>query len=117
MPAASLLVASGSDRVRLAAVAVDAATRVPGVVAVDPGPARTHLTTSGAVEIPGVSVVAEPGGRYSVDLGLCARLVPLEALAEAVGEHVAAAADSAGLGHRLGTTSVTFHDVVAEGAP
>lgn len=82
----------------------------------DAGPARRHATTSGAVEVAGVSVVAESGGRYSVELGLCAQLVPLEALADAVSDQVAAAAASAGLGDRLGTTSVTFHDLLDEGA-
>lgn len=103
-------VAPGSDRVRLAALAIDAAVAVDGVTAADAGPHLLHVTTSGATSVIGARVVAEPGG-YSIDLGLCARLVPLEALAESVRSCVTRAVTHAGLGERVGAVSVTFHDV------
>lgn len=107
---------SGSDRVRLAAQAVDGATRVDGVTAADAGPRGLHVTNSGSTVVVGALVVAEPGGRYSIDLGLCAQLVPLEALADRVREGVARSAVGAGLGDRVGAISVTFHDLAAPAA-
>lgn len=111
MPASPVHVAPGSDRVRLAALAVDAATGVDGVSAADAGPALLHVTISGATEVIGALVVAEPEGRYSVDLGLRAFLVPLGPVADSVRAHVVRAATDAGLGERVGAISVTFHDV------
>jgi len=109
-----IAVVPGSVRVRLARVALDAALTVDGVLAPDAGPRGRHVTVSGATVVRGVGVAAEPEGRYSVDLGLRARLVPLPALADAVRERVTRAARLAGLGEVLGTTNVAFHDLVAD---
>lgn len=104
-------VAPGSDRVRLAVLALDAALSLDGVASPDAGPHGMHVTASRAGAIVGALVVAEPGGRYSIDLGLRARLVPLDALADTVRESVTRAVTSAGLEARLGAISVIFHDV------
>jgi len=108
--------ASGTVRTRLAAVALEAAAGVDGVVGGDAGPNRLHVTESGpggsGGPLAGVRAVAEPGGGYAVDLGLRAGLVPLEALAHRVRLAVHGAAGAAGLGTELGPISVTFHDVV-----
>jgi len=108
-------VAPGSARVRLAALALEAARAVDGVLAADAGPAATHVTVSGATTVLGVLVVAEPGGRYSIDLGLQARLVPLGALADAVRASVVRSITRAGLAELVGAVGVTFHDVAAPG--
>lgn len=104
--------APGSDRVRLAHLALDAALAVDGVHAADAGPRGMHLTVSGASVVRGVRVAAEPGGRYSVDLGLRARMVALPALADAVRARIARSAQIAGSEDLVGSISVTFHDVV-----
>jgi len=105
--------ASGTVRTRLAAVALEAAAGVDGVVGGDAGPNRLHVTESGSGgPLAGVRAVAEPDGGYAVDLGLRAGLVPLEALAHRVRLAVHGAAGAAGLGTELGPISVTFHDVV-----
>ena len=106
-------VAPGSDRVRIASLALQAALGVDGVTAADQGPQVTHVTVSGSTVIHGVRVVAESPGRFSVDLGLRARLVPLHALADAVRSRVDASAAEAGLGERVGATTVTFHEIEA----
>lgn len=111
VPAAS---APGSPRVRLARLALDAALSVDGVVAADAGPSGLHVTAGGTSLVRGVRVAAEPGGRYSVDLGLRARVVALPALADAVRARVARNALLAGSGHELGEIGVTFHDVVED---
>ncbi len=113
MPDSPTPFAPGSDRARLAALAVRGATGVLGITAVDAGPRGLHVTNSGSTAVVGALVVAEPGGRYSIDLGLCAQLVPLDALADRVREGVARSAGGAGLGDRVGAISVTFHDVAA----
>lgn len=113
MAAFSTTVAPGSARVRLAALALEAARAVDGVLAADVGPHATHITTSGSITVLGVLVVAEPEGRYSIDLGLQARLVPLGALADAVRARVVRSVTRAGLADLIGAVSVTFHDVAA----
>lgn len=116
MAAFPTTVAPGSPRVRLAALALEAALAVDGVLAADAGPGSTHVTTSGSTSLPGVLVVAESAGHYSIDLGLRARLVPLAALADAVRARVVRSITRAGLGDLIGAIGVTFHDVVAPGA-
>ena len=113
MSAPPTLVVPGSDRVRLAALAIGAATGVDGVDAADAGPRVVHVTSSGDAVVVGALVVAEPGGRYSIDLGLRAELVPLAALAERVRARVTRSATHAGFGDRVGTIGITFHDVAA----
>ncbi len=108
--------ASDSARMRLARLSLDAALAVDGVLAVDAGSRGMHVTAGGASVMRGVRVAAEPGGRYSVDLGLRARMVALPALAEAVRERIARRARLAGAGDQLGAIDVTFHDVEDAGA-
>src|SRR5512142_2653828 len=104
-----------SERVRLARAALDAALRDPGVVRGDTGPLGVVRTRDGAGALAGVTVAAEAGGRYSVDLHLVARLVPLRPLADGVTERVRVAASRAGLAAVLGTVSVYIDDVEVAG--
>lgn len=70
-----------------------------------------HVTAGGTSTVRGVRVAAEPGGRYSVEVGLRARMVALPALADAVRERIARSAGLSGAGDQLGAIDVTFHDV------
>lgn len=105
-------VVPGTPRTRLARLALDAARSVDDVLTGDPGPRGLLVTGEGPTALLGVRAIAEPGGGYAVDLGLQARLVPLEALADRVRAAVAERARREGLGSELGPVSVTFHDVV-----
>ncbi len=105
-----------SARVELARVALGAATAVEGVVAGNPGQTEAYVTPDGERRLVGVVAVAERGGRYSVDLCLTARLVPLHELGARVAERVRKAVDAAGMAERLGALHVTIADVEAEGA-
>jgi hypothetical protein len=96
---------------RLARLALDAALAVEGVLSVDAGPLGMHVTKGGSSLVRGVRVAAEPGGRYSVEVGLRARMVALPALADTVRDRVARSAGLAGAGDQLGAIDVTFHDV------
>lgn len=96
---------------RLARLALEAALAVDGVLAVDAGSRGMHVTGGGTSVMRGVRVAAEPDGRYSVALGLRARMVALPALADAVRERIARNAGLAGAGEQLGAIDVTFHDV------
>lgn len=107
----AITVAPGSDRVRLAALAVDAAREVDGVAGLDTGPDGLLITSSGSTSVIGARVLAEHGGRYSIELGLQACLVPLNALAETVRGCVVRAITHAGLGPQLGGVSVVFCDI------
>jgi len=104
--------APGTHRARLATLALDAALAVDGIVAADAGPRGMHVTAMEGRVLRGVRVAAEPGGRYSVDLGLQALLEPLEPLAERVRGSVRRSAESDGTADRLGAVTVTFHDVL-----
>lgn len=105
----------GSDRVRLAVVALGAARGVEGVVGGEAGPNGLLVTSGpGGEALAGVRVIAEPGGRYSVDLGLNAALVPLHPLGATVRDRLTRAVEAAGLGDQLGTVSVAF--LALEGA-
>ena len=97
---------------RLARLALDAALDVDGVLAADAGPRGLVVTRDGTALLRGVLVAAEAGRRYSVDLGLRVRLVPLPALAEAVRARVARNARLGGVGDLLGAVTVTVQDVV-----
>jgi len=108
--------APDSARVRLARLSLDAALAVEGVLSGDVGSRGMHVTAGGTSVVRGVRVAAEPGGRYSVDLGLRARMVALPALADAVRERIARSAGLSGAGDQLGAIDVTFHDVEDAGA-
>ena|SRR5690349_10773866 len=110
VPAAA---AGPSPRVALAGLALRAALAVPEVVIGDAGPHDLRVTAdpSGGLLV-GVSVTAEPGGRYAVDLRLVARLAPLVPLGETVRHRVHESALRLGLADRLGTVNVEFASVV-----
>lgn len=101
-----------SDRVRLAALAVEAALRVKGVVeAHAPAIGGTSTHGSGGARVHGVSVVVGASGRYDVSLHLVARAVPLHPVADRVRDRVSGAARRAGLGERLGPVDVRFENL------
>jgi len=104
-----------SARLALARLALEAALGVAGVVSSDPGVLGLRVTDEGGEIVPGVMAAALPDGRYSLDLHLVARLVPLPALAEQVRERVLEAAARATLGERLAEINVYVEDVVLEG--
>ena len=87
----------GSERFRLARLARDAALRVSGVVATDPGPTGMFVTVDGGTRLEGVLCVATKGGSYEITLRLICRLVPLLGLSEQVKAAVRRSADVAGL--------------------
>lgn len=98
-----------SPRVALARAALEAALAVPGVVAGDAGPQGLRVTHDpGIGALPGVSVTAEAGGRYAVDLRLVACLVPLVPLGELVRRGVQTSAQRHGLADRLGEVNIEF---------
>jgi hypothetical protein len=100
-----------SERVRLARLALATALATPGVAGARPGANGTYVSADGSETLIGVSVAAQPGGRYEVRLCLAAELVPLPALGRQVGERIRAAT-AASLGDRLGTVRVEFADVL-----
>ena len=112
MPSAVASAPPGSSRVQLAEVALRAACGVPGVLSGEAGPGGLLVTEGpGGELLTGVRVVAEPGGRYSVELGLRSGLVPLHPLGEAVRGALTGAAGAAGLERQLGTVSVAVLDI------
>ena len=102
-----------SERVRLARAARQAALTVPGVRAMDAGPAGMFMTGAGDGErLDGVMCVAAPGDGYEVSLRLVASLVALRPLAERVRAAVVRVARFAGI--ELVSVSVHFADLTAE---
>ena len=106
--------AAGSSRARLARVARDAAMAVPGVVGADAGPRGWCVTEdqTGTL-LRGVSVIAQPDGRYAVDLCLVAEIVSLLTLAEEVRARLQARAARESLISQLGSVSVHFARVLS----
>lgn len=103
---------ASSERVRLAQTALAAALSVPGVVRGDSGRLHAHATpVAGAEALHGVLCAALAGGGYEVTLRLVAELVPLQALAQRVGERVRRRAAAAGLEPALKAISVRFADI------
>ena len=117
MPSASaasqLALSADSSRVRLARLALEAALAVPNVVAAEAGlhGMRVIADPPGGV-LRGVSVTADGGGRYAVDLCLVACLAPLVPLGEEVRRRVQAGAQRNGLADQLSTVSVEFARVL-----
>ena len=117
MPSASaasqLALSADSSRVRLARLALEAALAVPNVVAAEAGlhGMRVIADPAGGV-LRGVSVTADGGGRYAVDLCLVACLAPLVPLGEEVRRRVQASAQRNGLADQLSTVSVEFARVL-----
>src|SRR5450755_2053821 len=117
MPSASaasqLVLSADSPRVRLARLALEGALAVPNVVAAEAGlhGMRVIADPPGGV-LRGVSVTADGGGRYAVDLCLVACLAPLVPLGEEVRRRVQAGAQRNGLADQLSTVSVEFARVL-----
>lgn len=108
-PLAPLLQVGASPRVRLARLALDAAQAVPDVLGTEAGLHGVRVTADpSAGLLRGVSVTAQADGRYTVDLSLVARMVPLVALGEEVRRRVQASARRDGLADQLGTVNVEF---------
>jgi hypothetical protein len=97
-----------SDRVRLARAALSAALAAPKVVRGDAGPDPQRVTVDAGERLVGVLAIAEPDGRYEIELRLVAELVPLHALAEEVRVRVRRAAAHAGLDALLGEVNIEF---------
>lgn len=97
-----------SDRVRLARTALSAALAVPEIVRGDAGRVPRRVTVDGEERLEGVLAIAEPDGRYGIDLRLVAELVPLHALAADVRASVRRAAAKAGLEASLGAIDIEF---------
>ena len=117
MPSASaasqLALSADSSRVRLARLALEAALAVPNVVAAEAGLHGMRVITDPAGGVlRGVSVTADGGGRYAVDLCLVACLAPLVPLGEEVRRRVQASAQRNGLADQLSTVSVEFARVL-----
>ena len=111
--ASQLALSAGSSRVRLARVALEAALAVPNVVAAEGGLHGMRVMTDPAGGVlRGVSVTADGGGRYAVDLCLVACLAPLVPLGEEVRRRVQASAQRHGLADQLSTVSVEFARVL-----
>lgn len=101
-----------SDRVRLARLALAAATGVEGVEGGVLDPAGVYAVGDGAVRLDGVAAAAVAGRGYDITLRLRCTLVPLHETADAVRRAVAAAAAAAGLEAKLGSVSVIVAEVV-----
>ena len=103
-----------SDRVRLAALTRDVALAVPGVRALDAGPARRFFTAGAGEIVSGVNCVAAPEGGFDLSLQLVCDLVPLRPVAE----RVRAAVETAAAGAEMIARSVTIRvtDVVEPAA-
>ncbi len=98
---------------RLARVALQAALGVPDVVAAEPGLEGVRVSSDpvGGV-LRGVSVTADGGGRYAIDLRLVACVAPLVPLGEEVRRRVQAGAQRSGLADQLSTVSIEFARVL-----
>lgn len=94
-------VLAGSERVRLARLARDAALRIPGVAGTDGGPSGRFVTVGDGQRVAGVTCVACADG-YEVALRLVCELVPLAEL----GERVRAAVQRSAAGLPLESVSV-----------
>lgn len=115
-PAASPPRVEDWPRLRLAQVALQAASGVSGVVGADAGPHGLCVTADpSAGLLRGVSVIAQANGRYAVDLCLVAGIVPLLELGEEVRSKVRARVRREGLVAQLGEVNVRFAQVLSAG--
>lgn len=108
--------ATPRNRAELARIALRAARSVDGVAGVS-GADRFAKTWDGERWIEGVSVVAEPGGRYSLSLRLVVELVSMDRLAHSVRERIAAEAAGHGFAGKLGEVRISIDDVQAPAHP
>ena len=104
------------SRVALARLALDVVSRIPGVAGTDAGPGGLCVTADPPFGVlRGVSVIAQPDGRYEVDLCLVARMVPLLSLGEDIRRQLRARAVREGLADELGTVNVEFSQALGAG--
>lgn len=102
----------GSRRLDVAEVALEAALGLPDVLDGDGGTDGLRVTAMAPGRVlRGVSAIAQPDGRYCVDLRLVAGLVPLFELGDEVRRRVLRAAAEAGLGDHIGDINVEFSSV------
>lgn len=105
-----------ASRVTLARLALDVVSRIPGVAGIDAragGRCVTADPPSGVLR--GVSVIAQPDGRYEVSLCLVARMVPLVPLGGDIRRRLGARAAREGLLDQLGAVNVEFSQAVSAG--
>src|SRR5690349_2946044 len=98
-----------ASRVALARLALDVVSTIPGVAGTDAGPGGLCVTADSPFGVlRGVSVIAQPDGRYELDLCLVAWMVPLLALGDDIRRRLRARAAREGLADLLGTVNVEF---------
>jgi len=116
MPSVPPTQVGGAARVALARLALDVASGMPGVAGTDAGPGGLCVTADPPFGVlRGVSVIAQPDGRYEVDLCLVARMVPLLSLGEAIRRQLRTRAGREGLASQLGTVNVEFSQALSAG--
>lgn len=103
---------AGSDRVRLARLALAAALVAPDVDRGDAGLRVPRVTPDPPGVLVGVAATAQADGRYSIDLRLVARPVALLSLADEVRRRVQREAARAELDDLLGEINVEFSDLL-----
>jgi hypothetical protein len=103
-----------SERETLARIALVASLSLPDVVDTDVGPNGAWVTEVEGERLPGVVAAAEADGRYSLELHLVARPVPLGELAERVRERIVRRAEQAGMSDAIGSIDVSIEDVLLE---
>jgi hypothetical protein len=105
---------AGSARLRLAALASDAALAVPGVVRLTSGTGGTFVTSGSGERVEGVLCTSGASDAYDVSLRIVCAVVPLQRLGESVIAAVRRAAAIHGL--PLGFVSVDVWDLETGGA-
>jgi hypothetical protein len=104
------------SRLTLARLALDVVSMMPGIAGTDAGPGGLCVIADPPFGVlRGVSVIAQPDGRYEVDLCLVARMVPLLSLGEDIRRRLRARAAREGLADQLGTINVEFAQALSAG--
>ena len=115
-PSVSPLRVGDASRLRLAQLALEAASAVSAVVEADAGTHGLCVTADpSAGLLRGVSVIAQADGRYAVDLCLVAGIVPLLELGDEVRSRVRARVQRERLAAQLGEVNVEFVSVLSAG--
>lgn len=105
-----------ASRVALARLALDVVSTIPGVAGTDAGPGGLFVTADPPFGVlRGVSVIAQPDGRYELDLCLVARMVPLLPLGDDIRRRLHARALRDGLADQLGSVNVEFSRALSAG--
>ena len=105
-----------ASRVALARLALDVVSTIAGVAGTDAGPGGVCVTADPPFGVlRGVSVIAQPDGRYELDLCLVARMVPLLPLGDEIRRRLRARAAREGLADQLGSVNVEFARALSAG--